>query len=104
MTAAAKRTKQLVDWFGGPAHGLMALDPLDAARQLADVAEAAAEAELPRLAELLAGKGAVQGFLGAAFDLSPFLRDCVRRRPEILDGLFDASLDDRLAAINAEIG
>jgi glutamate-ammonia-ligase adenylyltransferase len=103
MTAAAKRTKQLVDWFGGPAHGLMALDPRDAARQLADVAEAAAEAELPRLAELLAGKGAVQGFLGAAFDLSPFLRDCVRRRPEILDGLFDASLDDRLAAINAEI-
>ena len=58
---------------------------------------------LPRLAALLAQAGPVRDFLAAAFDLSDFLRDCARRRPEALDQLFDVTIADRLAAINAEI-
>ena len=48
-------------------------------------------------------RGTVQDFLAAVFDLSPFLRDCARRRPEMLDGLFDQTVESRLADILAEI-
>ncbi|TJV08881.1 MAG: bifunctional [glutamine synthetase] adenylyltransferase/[glutamine synthetase]-adenylyl-L-tyrosine phosphorylase, partial [Mesorhizobium sp.] len=56
------------------------------------------------LAKFLAGEGAVQEFLAAVFDLSPFLRDTVRRRPQILDALFDETVEARLASIGAAIG
>ena len=42
-------------------------------------------------------------FLAAVFDLSDFLRDCARRRPEVLDRLFDATIAERLGAVNEAI-
>ena len=95
---------------GGPdlrLQPLPSLSPLDrdaAAEEIAEIAASAAEAELPRLAALLSGKGKQRDFLAAVFDLSPFLRDCVRRRPEILDALFDNTVAERLDAILSDIG
>jgi len=84
----------------------MGISPLDAeaARaELAEVAEAALEEGQPRLSAYLYAKGRVQDFLGAAFDLSDFLRDCARRRPEMLDRLLDQTVEQRLAALFTEI-
>ncbi len=53
--------------------------------------------------ELLSAKNASADFLAALFDLSPFMRDCVRRQPEILDRLFDVSIDTRLMGIGRTI-
>lgn len=83
------------------------LAPLDGSRARRELSELAAEAEdenLPRLAKFLAGKGAAQDFLTAVFDLSPFLRDVARRRPQILDALFDDSVEARLTSISEAIG
>ena len=95
---------------GGPDLRLqprLALSPLDddaAAEEIAEIAASAAEAELPRLAALLSRKGKQRDLLAAVLDLSPFLRDCARRRPEMLDALFDSNVAERLDAILAEIG
>ncbi|MDQ6436907.1 bifunctional [glutamine synthetase] adenylyltransferase/[glutamine synthetase]-adenylyl-L-tyrosine phosphorylase [Mesorhizobium sp. LHD-90] len=81
-----------------------ALKPLDAAEAKAEMKEVAAQArdrELPRLAALLSGRDAEATFLSAVFDLSDFMRDCARRRPEMLDGLFDRGIEDRLAEVEA---
>lgn len=103
MTAAPKRKTKATEWFGGPTRGLLPLDRAAAGRELADLADAAKEEKLPRLARLLEGSGPLQDFLGAAFNLSFFLRDCARRRPEMLDRLFDETTDQRLAGIVAAI-
>ena len=84
----------------------LTLSPLDsgaAADWLSDVATAASEDELPRLAGFLAAKGEAQDFLAAAFDLSPFLRDAAKRRPEMLDRLFEETVEQRLDSILADI-
>src|SRR5262245_54234358 len=90
-------------WSWVPA-ALVPPDRKEALAEIADVAAAAGQANLPRLAALLAEPGHVRDFLAAALDLSDFLRDYARRRPEALDRLFDASVADRLTAINAAIG
>lgn len=104
MMAAPKRKTKRIEWFGGPARSLAPLDAGEAARELVELADAAREAKLPRLAALLEGEGALQDFLGAAFNLSFFLRDCARRRPVMLDRLFDETTDERLASIIEAIG
>ncbi len=104
MTAvSAKKTSEGASFLGGPLRKLVPLDEDAARRELADVAEAAKERELPRLAKLLSGKTAAADFLGALFNLSPFLRDCVRRQPGILDRLFDVSVETRLSEIRRAI-
>ncbi|WP_292456299.1 hypothetical protein, partial [Mesorhizobium sp.] len=73
----------------------LALQPLDAKharRELSEIADAAEEEGLSRLAAFLAGEGPLQDLLVAIFDLSPFLRDVARRRPAILDRLFDETV------------
>src|SRR5690606_12323114 len=70
---------------------------------LAEIAAAAMEDDLARLDTLLTAKGAAGGFLAAVFDLSPFLRDLARRRPLMLDALFEQTVEERLAALVAEI-
>ncbi|NMG38996.1 bifunctional [glutamine synthetase] adenylyltransferase/[glutamine synthetase]-adenylyl-L-tyrosine phosphorylase [Chelativorans sp. ZYF759] len=90
-------------WFGRPVGALQPLDR-DAAEDIrADLAEAAEEGEAPRLAGLMSGGAPLAAFLAAAGNLSPFLRDAVRRRPVILERLFETPLDDRLAELLAEI-
>ena len=84
----------------------LTLRPLDAAAaraKMADLAANAAEAGLDRLARFLGETGKTQAFLAAVFDLSDFLHDTFRRRPQFLDGLFDQSVESRLAAIDTEV-
>ena len=91
-------------WFGRPVKALLPLDPGDAAAELADLAESAREAGLERLAALVAGGTPLAAFLGAVFDLSPFMRDAARRNPRALEALFDTPLSSRLDELVAAIG
>ncbi|WP_163268990.1 bifunctional [glutamine synthetase] adenylyltransferase/[glutamine synthetase]-adenylyl-L-tyrosine phosphorylase [Chelativorans alearense] len=91
-------------WFGAPVRALSPLDADRAGAELDSLAETAAEEDCPRLARLLSGDSALANFLGAVFDLSPYLRDCARRDPPNLEALFDEKLDARLASLNAAIG
>ena len=90
-------------WFGAPIADLKPLDEDHAAETLADLAELAAEKELPRLAGLARGRSPLAASLGAIFDLSPFLRDCARRWPQALERLFETPLADRLEQLTADI-
>ncbi|MCZ8543191.1 bifunctional [glutamine synthetase] adenylyltransferase/[glutamine synthetase]-adenylyl-L-tyrosine phosphorylase [Mesorhizobium qingshengii] len=101
MSAVAKRAE--TEWLLKPAARLAPLDESHARQELAEIASASREEGLARLAKFLAGKGEGQDFLAAVFDLSPFLRDTARRRPRILDGLFDQTVEARLKAIGAAI-
>lgn len=103
MTAEKATGKTENGWFGGPVRVLAPLDSDEARSELAELTALAGEAELPRLARLLAGKGVLQDFLGAAFNLSFFLRDYARRRPQMLDRLFDETTEQRLHAIGDAI-
>jgi len=91
-------------WRLVPATRLVPLNEENAARTLAEIAAAAVEDDCPRVAKLLSGRGPAAAFLAAAFDLSPFLRDLARRRPHMLDALFDRDIEARLAEILAGIG
>ncbi len=105
MTAgAARKSPQKAQWLLAPKARLAPLDPARAAEEVDAVASAAAEEGLSRLAKLLADKGPFREFLAAVFDLSPFLRDLARRRPQMLDALLGGTADARLAILLAEIG
>ncbi|MER9425308.1 bifunctional [glutamine synthetase] adenylyltransferase/[glutamine synthetase]-adenylyl-L-tyrosine phosphorylase [Mesorhizobium sp. M0317] len=99
---AAKRIE--TEWRLQLAAQLAPLDEARARRELSEIAGDAKDENLPRLAKFLGGKGTAQEFLAAVFDLSPFLRDVARRRPQILDALFDGSVEARLLAIAEAIG
>src|SRR5690349_10935727 len=92
------------DFRLSPTLALRPLDAKHARRELSEIADAAEEDELSRLAGFVAGEGPLQDLLAAIFDLSPFLRDVARRRPAILETLFDETVEARLAAISAAIG
>ncbi len=68
-----------------------------------DLAVEAKANGLPRLAALLSARDAEAAFLSAVFDLSDFMRGCIRRRPEILDQLFETNVADRLNAISVAV-
>lgn len=91
------------NWFGVPAADLKPLDAANAAEELQEIAEVAKGRELSRLAKVANGKSPLAGFLAAVFDLSPFLRDCARRWPHALEGLFDVPVADRLDALVLEM-
>ncbi|MEO3998577.1 bifunctional [glutamine synthetase] adenylyltransferase/[glutamine synthetase]-adenylyl-L-tyrosine phosphorylase [Mesorhizobium sp. CAU 1732] len=91
-------------WFGVPAAPLRPLDAANAKAELADLAETAEEAGCSRLAKLAAGDTPLTGFLGAVFDLSPFLRDAARRNVRALEALFDTPLDAHIDALIERIG
>ncbi len=101
MAGRSGLTTEMAEWKLRPAVRLTPLDDDAALRHLLDVADAARH--LPRLAELLSGNSEVGDFLASVFDLSPFLRDAARRRPEMLDRLFDATAEERLLSLMADI-
>jgi glutamate-ammonia-ligase adenylyltransferase len=103
MNQAAPETGGGGAWFGGQPAKLRPLDPRAAAQHLADVMTEAEEAGLNDLAAALERGGAVPDFIGAVFDLSPYLRDTVRRRPAILDPLREMTASQRIADLLAEI-
>ena len=82
---------------------LKPLDPGEAEAALDDLVEDAEEAGLTRLSAFLRQGGPAPAFLGAAFSLSPFLRDTARREPQWLELLLDVPLGGRLAEILVEI-
>jgi len=86
-----------------PALRILPLDEAAAKAELADIAESAADEGLDRLSAWLSESGELQDFLGAAFDLSDFLRDAAKRRPEMLDALSDRTVEQRLAEILKDI-
>ncbi|MET3662605.1 bifunctional [glutamine synthetase] adenylyltransferase/[glutamine synthetase]-adenylyl-L-tyrosine phosphorylase [Aquamicrobium ahrensii] len=90
-------------WLLRPAFQLRPLDESHADAVLADIAASASERELPRVAALLGRDGDVRRFLAAVFELSPFLRDLARRRPQMLDALFDQTVAERLDFLGSEI-
>ena len=103
MSAPGKKTSEVTGWFAGPFATLAPLDEKQAREAAADVAQAAREADCPRLAALVAGPSEPAAFLAAVFDLSPFLLGAVRRRPEMLERLFDEDIASRLAALHAHV-
>lgn len=100
MTASAAAARDKLNWRLEPKTRLVPLDAGHAHDELADIVAAAKEDELPRLAKFLSGKGPAQEFLAAVFDLSPFLRDLARRKPQMLDGLLDETVEQRLETVN----
>ena len=104
MTASVAAERDKLGWRLEPKTRLAPLDAGHAREELADIVAAAREDELPRLVKFLAAKGSAQDFLAAVFDLSPFLRDLARRRPRILDALFEKTVEQRLAAISEAMG
>ncbi|MEX0955456.1 MAG: bifunctional [glutamine synthetase] adenylyltransferase/[glutamine synthetase]-adenylyl-L-tyrosine phosphorylase [Rhizobiaceae bacterium] len=91
-------------WFGSPARELHPLDPGNAAEQARDLADEAREVGAKQLCELLTGEASLAGFLAAVMDLSPFLRDSLKREPQVLERLFGQKLSERLDAIDGLIG
>lgn len=103
MPAAAATHRATTGWSLKPVSKLLPLDTARARQELSEVVTSARGEGLSRLAKLLGGKGPAPDFLTAIFDLSPFLRDLARRRPRMLDRLFDEPVDARLISIRAEI-
>jgi glutamate-ammonia-ligase adenylyltransferase len=91
------------NWFGGKVAHRVPLDAANAAALLDDLGQGARGRGLERLAALAAGRSPLATFLGAVLDLSPFMRDAARRRPQMLDALFDTPAAARIEALNAEI-
>ncbi|MGB6120194.1 MAG: bifunctional [glutamine synthetase] adenylyltransferase/[glutamine synthetase]-adenylyl-L-tyrosine phosphorylase [Mesorhizobium sp.] len=90
-------------WFGGKQAHLKPLDAAEAASELTEIAEAATEAGLDELARELKRKGDVTQLLGAVFNLSPYLRDTVRRQPQVLEALRAGRAGERLDEILEEM-
>jgi [glutamine synthetase] adenylyltransferase / [glutamine synthetase]-adenylyl-L-tyrosine phosphorylase len=91
-------------WFGHPVAEIMPADADEARDLAAELAGEAEEAGHARLAALMRSDAPLAGFLGAALQLSEFLRDCVRRQPAMLEALFDQPVAARIEAILGEIG
>jgi glutamate-ammonia-ligase adenylyltransferase len=85
--------------FPQPPKALRPMDEKAARETVRELAAVAKERNLPRLASLLTHRSAEAEFLSAVFNLSTFMRDCVRRRPELLDQLFDTGIEAQLADI-----
>lgn len=78
----------------------VARDAGKASNWLTDLASAAAEAGLSRLANLCRDEGAFdRGRLGAVLDLSPYLNTVMLRHPQWLDRLFDDDAGARIRAV-----
>ena len=90
--------------FGAAPRKLPPLDPKNARAQKSELTAIANANECKRLAVLLESKTEASDFIGSILDLSPFIRDVLMVRPEILDALFDTDIDARIDAIISGIG
>jgi glutamate-ammonia-ligase adenylyltransferase len=90
-------------WFGSAPLALTPLNAQDAASDLADIAAEAHGEGLTALADDLSSKGSARDFVAAAINLSPYLRDTVRRQPGILETLRTGASKQRLTEIVTEI-
>jgi [glutamine synthetase] adenylyltransferase / [glutamine synthetase]-adenylyl-L-tyrosine phosphorylase len=86
-------------WFCGDPRKLVALNKTNADQLLKELARRAKEDALPRLAQLVSQKSEISVFLGATFDLSPYLREYFFIHPDTLDRLFDIDALKRIDLI-----
>jgi len=101
--SAATKPDLPAGWFGREPRPLAPLHRKAADAVLTDLRQDAFEADAKRLVRLLERDGPLPRFLAAAFDLSPFLRDCALRDPLVLERLFDADVSERIAAVTARL-
>ena len=99
MSVAERQAVAQTNWFGPAPKALRPLDARQAQRHLDDLAAAAKDAGLERLRGLAKSRSPLSAFLGAVFDLSPFLRDIALTRPQILECLFDQCATERIDEI-----
>lgn len=97
--AAAKEAAGEVNWFGARPTRLQPLDADAAKAELAELISNADAAGLEALVADLTAGGATVDFLAAVLDLSPFLRDSMRRAPQILDHLRSVDAPARIDAV-----
>ena len=91
------------NWFGGRPAKLAPLDRGEARTGLGEVAKAAREEGLSSLADAIEAGGPDIEFLSSALDLSPFLRDCVRRDPAMLDRLRTTPAPQRIEELTGAV-
>ncbi len=91
-------------WFGAPPAPLAPLDREAAATELADLVAHVREAGLDALARELEAGGSAVDFLAAVLDLSPFLRDALRRFPTVLDAMRTTPAPQLVEGFLARIG
>lgn len=85
------------NWFGVVPRVLLPLDQANAALHMNEFSQRAKDGNLPRLVQLSGSKSEISAFLAAVFDLSPYLREYFSMHPEVLDALFDATAQSRIA-------
>lgn len=90
-------------WFGVKVKPLQPLHPHHARETLKELADQASQQGHMRLATLLSSDSSLSEFLGAVFDLSPYLRDCARRNLKTLEQLFDEPVEAQLLSLDHAI-
>ena len=91
-------------WFGEAQAVLRPLDPDNARAEIADLAGRARAAGHEALAATLSdAEDPNAAFIAAALDLSPFLRDTIRRDPAMLQRLAQEGVEARLDALLSAI-
>lgn len=102
MTATARGRGAETDGLAGKRPLPVPAGEVSAA--LSDLGEKLDREAHPLLTRLVAGKDGAADFIGSALALSPYLRDCARRRPAMLERLLAEGIEARLDALDAEIG
>ena len=87
----------------GTVRKLKPIDAKNAERQLLELVDSAKAKNCSRLAASLTVKNETGAFLASVLDLSPFIRDALMVRPQILEELFETSLDRRIENRVSEI-
>jgi [glutamine synthetase] adenylyltransferase / [glutamine synthetase]-adenylyl-L-tyrosine phosphorylase len=87
------------NWFGRPPCQLTSLNKTRADQYIKEFGRRAKDEDLPRLAQLASTKNEISAFLGATFDLSPYLREYFTIQPNVLDALFDVSAPQKIDQI-----
>ena len=90
-------------FFSQAPRDLTPLDKTNATTLLREFLASATEHGCTNCAGIKDGKLAA-AFLSAVLDLSPYLRNELLRRPDIIEPLFEGSLQDRLEGLMLEIG
>ncbi len=83
-------------FFNAEPRKLAPLDVVNSGRLLGELADAAVQNGSARLAALIRQTNGTSAFLAAVLDLSPFIRDVLTARPQILETLFDVPLHVRV--------
>lgn len=90
-------------WLGGAPRALLPIDEDEAARRFSDLIERMREEGFASAARALKASAPLAAFFTAVLDLSPFIRDALRRRPAIVDALSRHGADSVIESAIAEM-